>query len=91
MILGKDGRELSYFQSPEWMKKIFKERGWDTMPKGEKNVHHKVTEKWVRWLRGLPSPITRERMRKICSPVNLNPSYGYHLRNPNMKKWEHLR
>lgn len=90
MNLGKDGRKLSYFQSSQWMKKIYKNRKYDSMPRGEKNKNAKATASWVLWLRSLPGPISRERMKRITAAVNLSQGYGYHLRNPNMKKWAHL-
>ena len=92
VVLGKDGRRLSFFQSNDWMYYIYKKQTHWQRPRGEAHSRVKLTALKVQKIRDLPSPLTRSEAVKIGRQNNIHPSYVYHLRssNPKVRKWKHL-
>lgn len=87
---GKDGRNLSYFQSKAWMKKIAKKCKYSNRARGENSGVAKLTTSIVKHIRSIKGSIPRSVARIIGHSFGIHPTYVYHLRNPKYQKWKYL-
>lgn len=82
--LGKDQRELSYFQTKDWMDRIGGKRKYEHCVKGEKNGNARLTEKDVYVIRK-----SKAFTRKIvCWIFKITERHWYNIRAK--KAWKHL-
>jgi hypothetical protein len=83
--LGKDGRELSSFQSKEWMNKISKNRKYKNQAKGEGHWNHRLTYEQIESIREYfkdwPVPDT-------ASLFGISIRHVYDILS--RKKWKHV-
>lgn len=87
MNLGKDGRELSYYQSADWLKKILKNRKYLSQPKGEKHWGVKITKDVAKEIQQL-KVLTREMAASYAKKYGLHPMYPYHIKAK--RRWKHI-
>ncbi len=82
--MSKDGRFLSSYQEPAWMKKIGKLRKYANQAKGEKHWGVKLDEAQIQRIRNAPfdSRIT------LCAWFNISEGHWYAIRA--RRKWKHL-
>lgn len=82
--LGRDRRELSYYQSKDWMDKIkcIKKKFPDR--KGEKSTHSRLNNALVFWIRSC----TASSREIICAATQISERHWYDIRAK--RRWKHI-
>jgi hypothetical protein len=86
--LGRDRRELSYYQSGEWMRAISQYRKGTGPGRGELHPRCKMKARYVLFIRGLES-LSWAVAEFYASFWRVTPEYLFQLRKTK-KRWSHI-